>query len=79
MRIDRMKYISTLPKKDDKYQCPNCKEYFAAEDFDIDHKVPLRLGGTDTDANRQALCKKCNRIKGAAIDANIIDTSYFSD
>ncbi|WP_034410969.1 HNH endonuclease [Derxia gummosa] len=30
---------------------------------EVDHVVPLALGGSDTDANKQALCGECHRGK----------------
>jgi endogenous inhibitor of DNA gyrase (YacG/DUF329 family) len=32
---------------------------------ELDHIIPLSLGGTHTKSNTQLLCRKCNRIKGA--------------
>lgn len=32
---------------------------------ELDHKVPLHLGGAETDANRQGLCAECHEEKTA--------------
>jgi 5-methylcytosine-specific restriction protein A len=31
----------------------------------VDHRIPLHLGGTDSDDNLQGLCKKCHDEKSA--------------
>lgn len=36
---------------------------------EIDHKVPLHLGGPDMDANLQALCHDCHAAKTTAEQA----------
>ncbi|HHW13485.1 MAG TPA: HNH endonuclease [Firmicutes bacterium] len=33
---------------------------------ELDHIVPLALGGQHTRANTQCLCRRCNQAKGAA-------------
>lgn len=30
---------------------------------ELDHIIPLHLGGTDTDDNRQGLCGECHQLK----------------
>ena len=32
-------------------------------DLVVDHRVPLSLGGAESDANRQLLCKACHDLK----------------
>lgn len=41
--------------------CVNCG---ATSYLQIDHIIPLSLGGTNDDDNFQTLCKKCNCSKG---------------
>ena len=40
-----------------------CKLSGNLEAYDLDHIVPLWKGGQDTEANLQALCPACHRIK----------------
>jgi len=35
------------------------------DDYHLDHRMPLALGGSNTDSNMQLLTAKCNRQKGA--------------
>ena len=42
--------------------CPCCKQPLG-DDFHLDHKMPLALGGPNTDDNMQLLRAKCNRQK----------------
>lgn len=37
----------------------------------VDHVVPLALGGSDTEANKQGLCESCNKVKTAQDQAAI--------
>lgn len=48
-----------------KYRCCRCGGWFDKKDIDVDHIIPKRMGGTDALCNLQALCKHCNRSKGA--------------
>jgi hypothetical protein len=54
------------------YKCKNwkCKADLVDREFDIDHEVPLSLGGKNSIENLQALCKKCHKIKTAYERAN---------
>ena len=57
----------SLPKrsyilKRDRYKCGICLK--AGGDLEVDHIVPVRLGGRDTVTNLRTLCKACNRKKG---------------
>lgn len=45
------------------YCCEVCGQTTAHGE--VDHKVPLHLGGQETDENRQWLCRKCHEIKSA--------------
>jgi 5-methylcytosine-specific restriction endonuclease McrA len=40
-------------------RCVICNSW----DIEIDHIIPVSLGGTNDESNLQSLCKKCNRIK----------------
>lgn len=47
-----------------KGRCPCCKEKLGI-DYELDHIMPLALGGSNTDDNIQLLRKTCNRQKSA--------------
>ena len=42
------------------------------EAWDISHELPLELGGSDDDENRQIAHRKCHRAHTAAVDAPAI-------
>ena len=47
-------------------KCANCGKIFKNfSDFEADHVIAWAKGGKTTIANAQALCKSCNRSKGA--------------
>lgn len=43
--------------------CVCCYRSYAARFIQIDHKIPLADGGTDTDENVQPLCTGCHKRK----------------
>ena len=45
-------------------RCKACKTNFGFRHMEVDHIVPIALGGPDVDDNLQLLCGNCNRIKG---------------
>jgi len=45
----------------DGYECRVCGQ--VTVNLEIDHVTPLHLGGTESDENRQALCRKCHSEK----------------
>lgn len=45
-----------------RWLCAVCKAILSAV-YEIDHRVPLHRGGTDTFDNLQALCPNCHRVK----------------
>jgi len=49
-------------------QCASCH---GPPPFDVDHIVPVALGGTDDLSNLQALCKPCHRRKTSSDVATI--------
>lgn len=67
MAVYRDKYFKQAKAVWGKYQCCRCKKWFKKEDIDIDHRIPKKLGGTDDISNLQAMCRHCNRSKGASV------------
>jgi 5-methylcytosine-specific restriction endonuclease McrA len=53
--------------------CKGCRKAlpFKPNGFQIDHIVPISLGGPDTPANVQLMCGPCNRRKWATLDGQI--------
>ena len=49
-------------------RCLYCGSRQRMDLMDIDHKLPLARGGTDSRANLQLLCRTCNVRKGARTD-----------
>lgn len=45
--------------------CPYCKSSLKSVKTHLDHIVPLKLGGPNTDDNVQLLCQPCNQAKHA--------------
>ncbi|MER5862191.1 HNH endonuclease signature motif containing protein [Kitasatospora sp. NPDC002040] len=44
-------------------RCEWCWQDFPPSAIDVDHIIPLALGGEDTDGNVQALCRPCHKGK----------------
>lgn len=61
--------------KRDGYVCQVCQGRGA---FAVDHIVPKARGGTDSDANLRAICKRCHDAKtqGEAIEGRGLDTPW---
>ena len=49
------------------YKCEHCGKSFRKEDIDVDHIIPQKYGGPDSDWNLQHLCKHDNRSKQAIL------------
>jgi RNA-directed DNA polymerase len=59
------KTVATLLKQQ-KGKCAHCRLYFLSEDvLEIDHKIPLSIGGKDEYKNLQLLHRHCHDIKTA--------------
>ncbi len=56
--------------------CPCCKQPLGA-DAQLDHKMPLALGGTNTDDNMQLLRRRCNIQKGAKHPVDFMQSRGF--
>ena len=48
-------------------RCALCGKKIKYCDMDLDHIVPLAMGGADDVANLQCTCVTCNRIKGSIL------------
>jgi len=46
-------------------RCVYCRTDLSIVQVHLDHRMPLKLGGTNSDDNVQLLCRKCNLRKGA--------------
>ena len=47
----------------DEYTCRGCGR--VSSSLEVDHVVPLHLGGAESDENRGSLCHECHEIKTA--------------
>jgi len=45
------------------WKCAKCRAILKAGCYDVDHKIAVSRGGTDSVSNLQALCAKCHREK----------------
>ncbi|MDZ7969242.1 MAG: HNH endonuclease [Nostoc sp. DedSLP03] len=52
----------------DKYQCQSCHCIFSKTELNVDHIIPLALGGSNDLSNLQTLCRDCNKKKKHRID-----------
>lgn len=51
----------------DDYLCVLCRfAGFVELAVEVDHIVPLSMGGADSDDNKQSLCRTCHRVKSSA-------------
>lgn len=48
---------------DAEYICQACGRVTDLRHGEVDHKIPLHLGGAESQQNRQWLCKDCHRKK----------------
>lgn len=51
--------------RSDEYVCQHCRGVGSWLSLEVDHIVPIALGGSDMFENLQTLCRGCNRRKGA--------------
>lgn len=50
--------------KRDGYRCSICKKRFRKKDLDVDHIIPIQMGGKFFEKeNLRTLCKECHRAK----------------
>lgn len=43
--------------------CQMCFQPTDERGYDLDHHIPLEIGGDDTDDNLRPLCRPCHRLK----------------
>jgi len=56
----------------DNYRCSICKKRFKKTELDVDHIIPVRMGGKLFEkANLRTLCKECHKAK-SKLDADAI-------
>lgn len=48
------------------YKCNNCRRDLVERDFQIDHKIPISVGGKNSVENLQPLCLSCHKRKSAS-------------
>lgn len=56
--------------------CPCCKQPLG-QDFQLDHKMPIALGGANADDNMQLLRKTCNKQKSAKHPVDFMQSRGF--
>lgn len=56
--------------------CPCCKQPLG-QDFQLDHKMPIALGGANADDNMQLLRKICNKQKSAQHPVDFMQSRGF--
>ena len=50
-----------------RHTCQLCGVNSVVSQIEIDHIIPIALGGTNRFENLQLLCRRCNRRKGIRI------------
>lgn len=43
--------------------CQMCQQETDERGFDLDHHIPLKIGGEDSEDNLRPLCRPCHRLK----------------
>jgi 5-methylcytosine-specific restriction enzyme A len=44
-------------------ECQMCRREIDVKGFDLDHHIPLAIGGEDVEENLRPLCTPCHRLK----------------
>jgi len=76
-RRDGVRYDPYDIFKRDKWKCKLCgikvqkRNYLLDDAAEVDHIVPLSMGGRDIPSNVQCTCRKCNNDKGATIAGQV--------
>lgn len=53
--------------------CYHCRCPLSIRETELDHLIPLSLGGPSDTSNLYASCKKCNRGKGSSLPPSKLD------
>ncbi|MCT7975923.1 HNH endonuclease [Laspinema olomoucense] len=53
----------------DRHQCQSCGKTEQETELNIDHIIPLAMGGSNDISNLQTLCRQCNQRKSADLDS----------
>lgn len=64
VRIDVRKIYGTTLYGEQKGYCLGCRRHVEFDFMDVDHKQPIKRGGTNDKDNLQMLCRRCNTSKG---------------
>lgn len=67
-------------KEDDKFKllqsqdfdCSICNKFIFYDLFEVDHVIPLNLGGSNNISNLQILCLECHMFKSSKLDNGFI-------
>ena len=51
--------------------CNGCRLHLQIDDLEVDHILPIQLGGADHANNRQLLCKPCRKFKRESSQAEL--------
>ncbi len=58
------RYVRTDVLRRDKYRCGICEKRFRRSELDVDHIIPVQMGGSLFDkTNLRTLCRECHRSK----------------
>lgn len=60
-----------------KGKCACCKADLSKKTPHLDHRMPIALGGSNTDDNIQLLCSKCNQSKNAKHPVDFMQSRGF--
>lgn len=60
---DTARPLRRVIRKAGRARCARCLRDVLASAIDIDHVLPLALGGEDVDDNVQTLCRGCHKLK----------------
>ena len=59
--VNKVSVLAMLESQ--KYKCLNCNACLKTNKWELDHIMPLHLGGSHTIKNCQIICQSCNRKK----------------